>query len=109
MEKEMNKPSIPMPSPPDRETALCSLAIVKPAAERAGFLDAVCGADKSLRQRLETVLAAHERPAGVLPSQAETAQLTMKGEFANEPPDHAVGQTTLTAPRASPSPRMAGG
>ena len=51
MEKEMNKPSIPMPSPTDRETALFSLAIVKPAAERAGFLDAVCGADKSLRQR----------------------------------------------------------
>src|SRR5882672_3594582 len=79
-----------MPSLQDRETALFALAIEKPAAERAGFLDAVCGADQSLRQRLEALLAAHERPDGALPTQAETA-LAMK--FADEPPDEAVGQT----------------
>ena len=48
-----------MPPPQDREAALFALAIEKPAAERAGFLEAVCRADQSLRQRLEALLAAH--------------------------------------------------
>src|SRR5438034_2749621 len=87
----MNKPT--MPSPQDREAALFALAIEKPAAERAGFLDAVCGADKSLRRRLEALLAAHEQPDGVLPTQAETVRLDRELEFADEPPDEAVGQT----------------
>ncbi len=93
-----------MPSPQDREAALFALAIEKPAAERSGFLDAVCGADKSLRQRLEALLAAHEQPDDVLPTQAETARLrseasarqarpAMEVEVADEPPDDAVGQT----------------
>src|SRR5882672_6288071 len=82
----MNKAT--MPSPQDREAALFALAIEKPAAQRAGFLDAVCGADKSLRQRLEALLAAHEQPASVLPNQGETAM-----NFADEPPGEAVGQT----------------
>ena len=80
------------------------MAIEKPAAERAAFLDAVCGADKSLRYRLEALLAAHEQPDGVLPTQAETARLRSEAsarqarsavevEFADEPPDEAVGQT----------------
>src|SRR5437870_12882224 len=82
-----------MPPPQDREAALFALAIEKPAAERAGFLEAVCRADQSLRQRLEALLAAHEEPDGVLPIQPETTQPTLKGEFADEPPDNAVGQT----------------
>src|SRR5258706_7742447 len=93
----------PVPSPQDREAALFALAIEKPAAERAGFLDAVCGADASLRQRLEALLAAHEQADGVLPTQAETARLRSEAsarqawptqaEFADEPPDEAVGQS----------------
>src|SRR6266498_2113600 len=87
----MNKPT--KSSPQDREAALFALAIEQPAAERAAFLDAVCGTDQSLRQRLETLLAAHEQPDGVLPTQAETAQHTVEAVFADEPPDEAVGQT----------------
>src|SRR5437879_1543142 len=98
----MNK--LTMPLPQDSEAALFALAIEKPAAGRAGFLDAVCGADKSLRQRLDALLAAHEQPDGVLPTQAETARLredasarqarpAMKVELADEPLDEAVGQT----------------
>ena len=34
----------------------------KPVAERAAFLQAVCGADSALRQRLEALLAAHDQP-----------------------------------------------
>src|SRR6266487_2322926 len=84
----MNQPI--MPSPQDREAALFALAIERPAAERAAFLVAVCGADKSLRQRLEALLTAHEQPDGVLPTQAQPAT---EVEFADEPPDEAVGQT----------------
>src|SRR5437867_980573 len=82
-----------MPPPQDREAALFALAIEKPAAERAGFLEAVCRADQSLRQRLEALLAAHEEPDGVLPIQPETTQPTLKDEWSDKPPDEAVGQT----------------
>jgi serine/threonine protein kinase len=60
----MNNPA--MPSPQEREAALFALAVEKPITERAAFLQAVCGKDSVLRQRLEALLAAHEAPAGVL-------------------------------------------
>src|SRR5207249_3085831 len=52
-----------------------------------------CEGDAALRARLEALLAAHEQPDGVLPTQAETARPIMKVEFADEPPDDAIGQT----------------
>ncbi len=54
----MNHPS--MPSPQDREAALFAFAIEKTIAERAAFLQAVCGGDRALRQRLDALLAAHD-------------------------------------------------
>jgi len=39
---------------PNREEALFELALEKPAAERAAFLDGACHDDPSLRRRLET-------------------------------------------------------
>ena len=44
------------------EQALFALALMKPAAERAAFLERECGDDAGLRQRIEELLAAHERP-----------------------------------------------
>src|SRR6185503_687705 len=84
-----------MPSPQEREAALFALALEKPVAERAAFLQAVCGADGALRQRLETLLAAHDQPDELLGDAASkpTVKATMKIEFAEEPPDEAVGQT----------------
>ncbi|MDA1275860.1 MAG: serine/threonine-protein kinase [Verrucomicrobia bacterium] len=55
-----------MPSPQDREAALFALAVEKPVAERAAFLQAVCGNDNALRQRLEALLDAHDQPEDVL-------------------------------------------
>ena len=49
----MNKSS--MPSPQEREAALFALAVEKPVAERAAFLQAVCGNDSALRQRLDAL------------------------------------------------------
>src|SRR5881409_576073 len=85
-----------MPSPPEREAALFALALEKPVAERAAFLQAVCGSDGVLRQRLETLLAAHDEPDEVLGEEANskrTIKAAMKLDFAKESADEAVGQT----------------
>src|ERR1019366_2048052 len=44
---------------PDREELLFQLALTKPAAERAAWLDRECGDDKDLRPRLVALLVAH--------------------------------------------------
>src|SRR5882672_7867088 len=84
-----------MPPPQEREAALFALALEKPVAERAAFLQAVCGADGALRQRLEILLAAHDLPDESLGDDAgpPTVKATMKLEIAEEPADEAVGQT----------------
>jgi hypothetical protein len=74
----------------NREELLFGLALTKPAAERARFLDRECGEDKALRQRLDALLAAHE--------QTDTLLATQAGPPRNAPdltdaPDEAVGQT----------------
>src|SRR5436190_23427895 len=53
-----------------REEALFTLAVEKPAAERAAFLDRECSGDAELRQRVEALLGAHDKA----------------GEFLNKPP-----------------------
>ena len=75
---------------PTREELLFQLTLIKPPVERGSWLDRECGNDSALRARLEALLAAHEQPDGVLPTQAETAP-AMK--LAEEPPDEALGQT----------------
>lgn len=83
------------PSPQEREDALFALAIEKPSAERAAFLQAVCGDDRALRQRLEALLAGHDRTGGWLEETGDepAAKATLKiGTMAVEP-DETVGQT----------------
>jgi WD40 repeat protein/serine/threonine protein kinase len=76
---------------PNREELLFQLALLKPTAERAEFLNRECGDDKVLRARLEDLLAAHEQSEGVLADPAPAANRTMKIEFA-ELPDETIGQ-----------------
>ena len=83
---------MPMPSSQDHEAALFALAVRKPVSERETFLQAVCGSDKPLRQRLEALLAAHEQPDTLLSTQAEAARPTIKLDL-SDAPDEAVGQT----------------
>ena len=78
--------------PPSNEEALFALALSKPAAERAAWLDRECGGDSALRQRLEALLAAHEQPDTLLATKAETARPTIKLDL-DDAPDEAVGQT----------------
>src|SRR2546422_2395103 len=60
-----------------REEALFTLAVEKPAADRAAFLDRECSGDVELRQRVESLLQAHER----------------SGEFLNRPPAEQPAKT----------------
>ena len=85
-----------MPPSDQREAALFAAALERPAAERAAFLDGACHGNSSLRQRLETLLAAHEAKdtflaleesaPGHKPVQTIKLDLT-------DAPDEAVGQT----------------
>ena len=81
-----------MPSSQDHEAALFQLALSKPSAKRASWLDAECDGDAALRQRLDALLAAHEQPETLLATQAEAARPTIKLDLADAP-DEAVGQT----------------
>jgi hypothetical protein len=55
---------------PSREEAILALALLKPAAERAAFLERECGEDAALRRRVEELLAAHESSDPFLEPQA---------------------------------------
>src|SRR6266542_5867696 len=83
----------PMPSTQERESALFALALEKPLTERSAFLQVVCGIDNVLRQRLEALIAAHDQPDNLVPTQAEAARPTIKLDLADAPEDEAVGQT----------------
>src|SRR5262245_37701564 len=75
-----------------REEALFSLALTKPAAERAAWLDRECAGDSALRARLEALLAAHDQRDS-LPKPPERARATIELELPDAPADDAVGQT----------------
>ena len=77
---------------PTREELLFQLALTKPAAERAAWLDCEGGADASLRARLEALLAAHDQPDMPLATQAQAVRPTIKLDLADAP-DEAVGQS----------------
>ena len=47
---------------PNHEELLFQLALTKPAAKRAAWLDAECDGDAALRTRLVALLSAHEQP-----------------------------------------------
>ena len=76
---------------PNREEALFVLALEKPAAERAAFLELICGEDRTLRARIEALLAAHEQTEGALAEPAPAAKATLKLELADTP-DESIGQ-----------------
>jgi WD40 repeat protein len=67
------------------EESLFAAALDKPiAAERWAFLDEACAGDVRLRQRVEQLLAAHERARGILDLGEDAA--TILGAYRPEPP-----------------------
>src|SRR5256884_833490 len=77
---------------PSREEALFTLAVEKPAAERAAFLDRECSGDVELRQRIEALLGAHDKA----------------GEFLNEPPAAVSAKTFVITTGMVPVTEKAG-
>jgi eukaryotic-like serine/threonine-protein kinase len=73
---------------------LFALAKEKSAAERAVFLQAHCGGDSALRQRLEALLAAHDQQGGWFDNIASESSLkhTEAISGADLKADEAVGQ-----------------
>ncbi|MES2470446.1 MAG: protein kinase [Verrucomicrobiota bacterium] len=81
---------------PNREALLLQLALSKPAAKRAAWLDAECECecDAALRQRLDALLADYdETPEPQTDSLARTDEPTIKLDRAAGPRDETVGQT----------------
>jgi len=63
-----------------------------PSDQRPALLDAVCVGDAALRQRLETLLAAHQKADELPPSNAPAVAATIKLDLA-EAEDESVGKT----------------
>ena len=84
---------LPMPSPQNREEALFRAAVeLPPGAARLAFLEQACAGDPALRQRLEALLAAHEKPDELSPKAAPAVVATLKLDLPDTE-DEAVGQT----------------
>src|SRR5262245_38172119 len=62
---------------PNREETLFAGALSLPAPERAAFLERECGGDSALRQRVESLLAAHAE-AGTFIDQPVGGQETVQ-------------------------------
>jgi eukaryotic-like serine/threonine-protein kinase len=88
----MSKSLSDMPTSQDREEVLFALVLEKPADKRPAFLDAVCGGDSGLRERLEALLSAFNESKKVSPQDAPVGGGTIKLDRP-EPLDEAVGQT----------------
>src|SRR3984885_7073140 len=71
---------------------LLAAALELPAVERAAWLDRECIDDPALRQRLETLLAAHQEADQSPPSDAPAAKATIKLDLA-EAEDESIGKT----------------
>ena len=89
------------PAPPQRppagEESLFVAALGLPAAARAAFLDRACDGDAGLRARVGRLLAADDRPPGILDSAPPTAVL--------DPPGAVPGgtlPTVLVSPHLTP-------
>ena len=88
----MDPDTNPMNPDAQREAALFQAAVHLTGRARASFLDQACASEPALRQRLEALLAAHERTEGALAEPAPAAKATLKIELA-EIPDETIGQT----------------
>ena len=81
---------------PQSEEALFQVAAQQAGVERTAFLNGACHGNPALRQRLETLLAAHDAEDSFLepehPGPGCEPLKTMKLDLP-DPPDEAVGQT----------------
>jgi eukaryotic-like serine/threonine-protein kinase len=76
----------------NREELLFTLALTKPAGERAAWLDRECGNDKALRARLEAKLIVHDGTVAMPAAAAPKVKAAIKLDL-TDADDEAVGQT----------------
>jgi eukaryotic-like serine/threonine-protein kinase len=81
-----------MPSPQNREEVLFAAALVMPADKRPALLGAMCAGDPALRQRLDDMLAAHQKADELPPPVAPAVVATIKLDLV-EAEDEAIGKT----------------
>ncbi|HEV2211423.1 MAG TPA: serine/threonine-protein kinase [Verrucomicrobiae bacterium] len=79
-----------MISPQNREEVLLAAALELPADKRPALLDAMCGGDPALRQRLEMLVAARQKPGEISGKGATAGRATTK-LAEPEAEDEAVG------------------
>src|SRR2546425_849037 len=70
-------------SAPNREEAIFEAALQLPADQRAAHVQAACGSDAALRERVEALLKAHEGAGGFMeePAAARTSKSTIVLSF----------------------------
>src|SRR5438132_199861 len=78
--------------PPQREETLFNAVLQLPVEQRATYLNKACGNDAQLRQRVEALLAAHDKP----------------GEFLNRPPAELPAKTFVITTGMIPLTEKAG-
>jgi WD40 repeat protein/serine/threonine protein kinase len=76
------------------EESLFHLALGKPPAERAAFLEQACGGDAALRRHVEALLRAHETPGSFLARPALESGETLDSDANRPHPETAVVQPT---------------
>jgi eukaryotic-like serine/threonine-protein kinase len=81
-----------MPSPQNQEEVLLAAALETPPNKRDAFLKGACLGNPALRLRLETLLAAHDKPEALPPSDAPPIVATIKLAIADVE-DEAVGKS----------------
>ncbi len=86
---------------PNREELLFQLALSKPTAKRAAWLDGECEGDSALRSRLDALRPAHEQPETVLESQSSRKDERRRDEL-HESPSSGQGLTELGPPMDAP-------
>ena len=92
----MNEHNSNMNPTPQREEALFQAAVHLRGAARSTFLDGACQGEPAMRQRLETLLAAHDAGDSFLePKEQGSATQPLKTIKLQieDSPDEAVGQT----------------
>jgi uncharacterized protein (TIGR03067 family) len=78
------------------EEALFEAALAKPVAERQAFLESECAGDPALLERLQKLVAAHERASGILDGSVGRGEPTAKY------PPAATGFTAPTPEELAP-------
>jgi serine/threonine protein kinase len=77
------------------EETLFHLALEQPAAERAGFLEKMCGGDNGLRQRVKRLVDAHDNPGGFLGQSPVQGPATVDTPAPAEGPGSRIGPYKL--------------